>query len=57
MMGRQDCNPFHEERENTVCWSVGLLVCWSVVIHTVKGFGVVDEAEVDAFSGILLLFL
>ena len=46
---RQDCNPFHEERENTVCWSV--------VIHTVKGFGVVDEAEVDAFSGILLLFL
>ena len=37
--------------------SVGLLVCWSVVIHTVKGFGVVDEAEVDAFSGILLLFL
>ena len=32
-------------------------VCWSVVIHTGKGFGVVDEAEVDAFSGILLLFL
>jgi len=28
-----------------------------VVIHTVNGFGVVSEAEVDVFSGILLLFL
>ena len=27
------------------------------VIHTVKGFGVVSEAEVDVFPGILLLFL
>ena len=27
-----------------------------VVIHTVKGFGVVDKAEVDVFSGTLLLF-
>ena len=27
------------------------------VIHTVKGFSVVDEAEVDIFSGIILLFL
>ena len=26
-------------------------------IHTLKGFGVVNEAEVDVFSGILLLFL
>ena len=26
-----------------------------VVMHTVKGFGVVDEAEVDTF-GIILLF-
>ena len=28
-----------------------------VVIHTVKGFSVVNEAEADVFSGILLLFL
>ena len=27
------------------------------VIHTVKGFSIVNEAEVDVFSGILLLFL
>ena len=27
-----------------------------VVIHTVKGFSVVNEAEVDVFSGILWLF-
>ena len=28
-----------------------------VVIHMVKGFGVVNKIEVDVFSGILLLFL
>ena len=28
-----------------------------VVIHTAKGFGVVSKAEVDVFSGTLLLFL
>ena len=28
-----------------------------VVIHTLKGFSVVNKAEVDVFSGILLLFL
>ena len=28
-----------------------------VVIHTVKGFSVVHEAEVDVFPGIRLLFL
>ena len=27
-----------------------------VVIHTVKGFSIVNEAEVDVFSGILLFF-
>ena len=26
-----------------------------VVIHTVKGFGIINKAEVDYFSGILLL--
>ena len=28
-----------------------------IVIHTVKGFGIVNETEVDFFSGILLSFL
>ena len=28
-----------------------------VVIHTVKGLSVVNEAEVDVFLGILVLFL
>ena len=28
-----------------------------VVIHTVKGFSIVNEAEVHVFSGILLFFL
>ena len=27
-----------------------------VVIHTVKGFGIVNKAEVDVFSGILFFF-
>ena len=27
-----------------------------IVIHTVKGFGIVSKAEVDDFSGTLLLF-
>ena len=41
-------------------WS-GIPISWwifqFVVIHIVKGFSVVYEAEVDVFSGILLLFL
>ena len=28
-----------------------------IVIHTVKGFGIVNKAEIDFFSGTLLLFL
>ena len=27
-----------------------------IVIHTVKGFGIVNKAEIDVFSGSLLLF-
>ena len=27
-----------------------------IVIHTVKGFGIVNKAEIDIFSGTLLLF-
>ena len=28
-----------------------------IAIHTVKGFGMVNKAEIDDFSGTLLLFL
>ena len=42
-----------------VRWS-GILISWRIfqifVIHTVKGFGIVNKAEVDVFSGTLLLF-
>ena len=27
-----------------------------ILIHTVKGFGIVNKAEIDVFSGTLLLF-
>ena len=27
-----------------------------IVIHTVKGFGIANKAEVDVFSGTLLVF-
>ena len=27
-----------------------------IVIHTVKGFGIVNKAEIDVFSGTLLIF-
>ena len=27
-----------------------------IVVHTVKGFGIVNKAEIDVFSGTLLLF-
>ena len=27
-----------------------------IVIHTAKGFGIVSKAEIDVFSGTLLLF-
>ena len=40
-----------------VVWYSHLRVFQFVMIHTVKSFRVVNEAEVDAFSGILLLFL
>ena len=43
-----------------VRWS-GIPISWKnfqfVVIHTVKGFGVINKVEVDVFSGILLIFL
>jgi len=41
-----------------VVWCSHLLKNFSqfVVIHTVKGFGIVNKTEVDVFSGTLLLF-
>ena len=41
-----------------VVWDFHLLKNFPqfVVIHTVKGFSVVNKAEVDVFSGTLLLF-
>ena len=42
-------------------WWSGIPISWRifqfVVIHTVKGFGIVNQAEEDVFSGTLLLFL
>ena len=42
-----------------VVWYSHLLKHFSqfVVIYTVKGFGVINKAKVNVFSGILLLFL
>jgi len=41
-----------------VIWYPCLLKDFPIfVIHTVKDFGIVNEAEVDIFSRILLLFL
>ena len=41
-------------------WWSGIPISWRifqfVVIHTVKGFGIVNKAEVDVFSRTLLLF-
>ena len=48
-----------------ICQESGQVVWYShlfknfsqfVVIHTVKGFGIVNKAEVDVFSGSLLFF-
>ena len=39
-------------------WETSLLnFSQFVVIHTVKGFGTINKAEVDVFSGIVLLFV
>ena len=43
-------------RQGKVVWYSHLFKNFSVVIHTVKGFSIVNEVEVD-FFGILLLFL
>ena len=47
------------QEEGKVVWYPHLLKNFPqfVVIHTVSGFSVVNEAEVDVLSGVLLLFL
>ena len=50
--------PAYRFLRRQVRWS-GIPVSWkfsTVVIHTVKGFGVVNESKRRGFSGILLLF-
>ena len=46
------------QEENGVIWYSHLLknIPQSVVIHTIKGFGIVNKAEVGFFNGTLLLF-
>ena len=36
---------------------ISLRICFEFVLgHTLKGFGVINKAEIDGFSGTLLLF-
>ena len=46
-----------QEAGKVVWYSLLLNIAQFVVIHTVKGFSIVGEAEVDVFSGIPLFFL
>ena len=48
-----------------ISWEAGQVVWYShllknfpqfIVIHTVKGFGIINKAEVEGFFGTLLLF-
>ena len=51
--------PAYKFLKRQVRWS-GILISFRIfqfiMIHTVKGFGIVNKAEIDAFSGTLLLF-
>ena len=52
--------PAYRFLRRQVRWSgipISLRIFQFVVIHTLKGFIIVNEAEVDVFFGILLLFL
>ena len=46
------------QEEGQVVWYSHLLKNFRlfIVIHIVKGFGIVSKAEIDVFSGTLLLF-
>ena len=51
--------PAYRFLRRKVRWSgipISLRIFQFVVIHTFKGFSIVNKAEVDVFSGILLLF-
>ena len=50
------CIQISHEAEKVVCYFHLFRIFQFAVIHIVKGFSVASEAEVDAFSGILLLF-
>ena len=39
-----------------VVWYAHLRIFQFIVIHTVRGFGIVNKEEIDVFSGTLLLF-
>ena len=45
-----------QEAGNVVWYSHLLGIFQFVVIHTVKGFSIINEAEVDVYFGIPLLF-
>ena len=49
------CIKISQEAGQVVWYSLSLRIFQFVVIHTVKGFGIVNKAEIDV-SGILLLF-
>ena len=46
-----------KQREGQVVWDFYLLKTFPqfIVIHTVKGFGIVNKAEIDVFLELLLL--
>ena len=49
--------PQISQEAGQVVWYAHLFKNFPVLMHTVKGFSVVNEAELGAFYGILLLFL
>ena len=51
------CIQISQEAGKVAWYSISLRIFQFAVIHTVKGYSVVNEAEVDVFSEILLLFL
>ena len=51
------CIQISQEAGKVVWYSHILNFPQFVVIHIVKGFGIVNKAEIDVFSGTLLLFL
>ena len=51
--------PAYRFLKRQVRWSgipIALRILQFILIHTVKGFGIINRAEIDVFSGTLLLF-